>query len=68
MKKAPVRIVKKNTLSANESAVSASNHNAFSKSTAHKISNNILNWVDELRERKTVETIRSFNLLAKVTR
>jgi hypothetical protein len=68
MKKAPVRVVKKNTLSANEAAVSASNHNAFSKSIAHKISDNVMNWVDELRERKTVETIRSFNLLSKVTR
>ena len=68
MKKAPVRVVKKNTLSANEAAVSASNHNAFSKSIAHKISDNVMNWVDELREKKTVETLRSFNLLAKVTR
>ncbi|HEX8370624.1 MAG TPA: hypothetical protein VF604_18915 [Pyrinomonadaceae bacterium] len=68
MKKAPVRIVKKNTLSASEVAVSASNHNAFSKSIAHKISSNVMNWVDELRERKTVETVRSFNLLAKVSR
>ncbi|MDQ3798763.1 MAG: hypothetical protein M3384_04880 [Acidobacteriota bacterium] len=69
MKKAPVRVVKKNTLSANEAAVSAAgNHNAFSKSVAHKISNNVLNWVDELREKKTVETLQSFNLLAKVTR
>ncbi|HEX8249249.1 MAG TPA: hypothetical protein VF599_13815 [Pyrinomonadaceae bacterium] len=67
MKKAPVRIVKKNTLNANEAAVSVSNHNAFSKSIAHKISSNVMNWVDELRERKTVETVRSFNLLAKVT-
>jgi hypothetical protein len=72
MKKAPVRVVKKNTLSANEAAVSAaattSNHNVFSKSVAHKISNNVMNWVDELREKKTVETVQSFNLLAKVSR
>lgn len=75
MKKASVRVVKKNTLSANEAAVStaaaavaASNHNSFSKSVAHKISNNVMNWVDELREKKTVETVQSFNLLAKVTR
>ena len=71
MKKAPVRIVKKNTLSASDAAISAgssSNHNAFSKSIAHKISDNVMNWVDELREKKTVETVRSFNLLAKVTR
>lgn len=68
MKKAPVRIVKKNALSVNEAVVSTSNHNASSKSIAHKISSNVMNWVDELRERKTVETVRSFNLLAKVTR
>lgn len=74
MKKAPVRVVKRNTLSANEAAISAaaptttSNHNVFSKSVAHKISNNVMNWVDELREKKTVETVQSFNLLAKVTR
>jgi hypothetical protein len=68
MKKAPVRIVKKNTLNANDAQVSASNHNVFSKSIAHKISDNVMNWVDELREKKTVETVRSFNLLAKVTR
>lgn len=69
MKKAPVRIVKKNTLSAGEAVVAAgSNHNAFSKSIAHKISNNVMNWVDELREKKTVETVHSFNLLAKVSR
>ncbi|HEX9961049.1 MAG TPA: hypothetical protein VGB00_08955 [Pyrinomonadaceae bacterium] len=68
MKKAPVRVVKKNTLSVNDATVSASNHNAFSKSIAHKISDNVMNWVDELRERKTIETVRSFNLLSKVTR
>ena len=68
MKKAPVRIVKKNTLNANEAQGSVSNHNAFSKTIAHKISDNVMNWVDELRERKTVETVRSFNLLAKVSR
>ncbi|HLM00291.1 MAG TPA: hypothetical protein VK400_04490 [Pyrinomonadaceae bacterium] len=72
MKKAPVRVVKKNTLSANEAATvstaTASNHKAFSKSIAHKISNNVMNWVDELREKKTVETVQSFNLLAKVSR
>lgn len=69
MKKAPVKIVKKNTLSVGEAAVSATgNHNAFSKSIAHKISNNVMNWVDELREKKTVETVQSFNLLAKVSR
>lgn len=72
MKKAPVRVVKKNTLSANEgetvSAATASNHKVFSKSIAHKISNNVTNWVDELREKKTVEMVHSFNLLAKVSR
>lgn len=68
MKKSPVRVVKKNTLNINAANVSSSNHNSFSKSIAHKISDNVMSWVDELREKKTVETIRSFNLLAKVSR
>lgn len=68
MKKAPVRVVKKHTLNTNTEGVSTSNHNIFSKSVAHKISNNVTNWVDELREKKTVEMMQSFNLLAKVGR
>lgn len=68
MKKSPVRVVKKNTLNANTANVSSGNHNTFSKSIAHQISDNVMSWVDELRERKTVETVRSFNLLAKVSR
>jgi len=68
MKKTPVRIVKKNTLSASAATVSPSNHNTFSKSIAHKISDNVMSWVDELREKKTIETVQSFNLLAKAGR
>jgi len=68
MKKSPVRVVKKNTLNVNTANVSSGNQHSFSKSIAHKISDNVMSWVDELRERKTVETVQSFNLLAKVSR
>jgi hypothetical protein len=68
MKKSPVRVVKKNTLNVNAAEVSPGSHHTFSKSIAHKISDNVMSWVDEMRERKTVETVRSFNLLAKVSR
>lgn len=71
MKKAPVRVVKKNTLDTNTSnslSGSAGLREEFTRSTAHKISNNVMNWVDELRERKTIEMVNSFSLLAKAGR
>ena len=76
MKKIPVRVIKKNTL--NETAatadengaacVSSNNQNESPRSVAHKISNNVMSWVDEMRERKTLEMVNSFNLLSKATR
>ena len=75
MKKSQVRVVKQSALAAGVEASTAvtaagaagsnGNHKAFSKTVAHKISSNVLSWVDELRERKTIETVQSFNLLAK---
>jgi hypothetical protein len=77
MKKIPVRVIKKNTL--NETAASAgengagyasfsNNRNESPRSVAHKISTNVMSWVDEMRERKTLEMVNSFNLLSKATR
>lgn len=68
MKKNPIRIVKKNSLGVSDNEVVSNNGRESSKSVAHKISGNVLNWIDELRERKTIEAIQSFSLLAKVTR
>lgn len=73
MKKNLVRVVKKSTLNAVAAAPaqpqsSVNQRGDSPRSVAHRISNNVMGWVDELRERKTIEATRSFNLLAKVGR
>lgn len=67
MKTVSVRVVKKSRFKTNSQSPKVSKSD-FVSPTAKIIKNNINNWVSELRVKKDLERIKSFNLLAEVNR
>lgn len=68
MKIGNVRVIKKNRLPTAQTKNSESRKSASLAPTTKNIKNNINSWVSELRLKKDLQMIESFNLLADATR